>query len=169
MLIIPSDGTSNQDQPKEGHMLFKGVDRVLVLVNDMDKARAFFGDLLGVAFDRTIVDENVQIEVAMSRFGIELGMPLVENHPFITDREGFEKNGGFLSLIVVRVSDFDAAVAHLRERGIEPKAFLDIGGAREAIYDPADTFGLPIVLNEYPDSHGMTAQALGDETLSSRS
>ena len=125
--------------------------------------------------DETIVvladefDQKVEIEVAMSRFGIELGMPLREDHPFITNRESFDKNGGFLSLIVVRVSDFDAAVNHLRERGIEPKGFLEIGGAREAIYDPADTFGLPIVLNEYTDSHGMTAQALGDPTLSSRS
>ncbi len=149
-------------------MLFQGIDRVLAIVDDMDKAKAFFADLLGVSFDRTIIDQNVQLDVAMSRFGLELGSPLIEDHPMVNDRAGFEANGGILRLMVVRVSDLDQAVAHFRERGIEPVSFLDIGGAREAIYDPADTYGIPIVLNEYPDSHGMTAQALGDPTLSSR-
>ncbi len=149
-------------------MLFQGIDRVLTIVDDMDRAKAFFADLLGVSFDTTIIDENVQLEVAMSRFGIELGSPLTEDHPMVNDRAGFEANGGILRLVVIRVSDFEQAVAHFKERGIEPVQLLNIGGAREAIYDPADTYGVPIVLNEYPDSHGMTAQALADPTLSSR-
>ena len=149
-------------------MLFQGIDRVLAIVDDMDRAKAFFSDLMGVSFDRTIVDENVHFEVAMSRFGLELASPMVDDHPMVADRAGFEANGGILSLVVVRVSDFDQAVAHFRERGIEPVRFLNIGDAREAIYNPADTYGVTIVLNEYPDQHGMTPQALADPTLSSR-
>ena len=149
-------------------MLFQGIDRVLALVDDMDRAKAFFSDLLGISFDRTIIDENVQLEVAMSRFGIELGSPLVEDHPMASGRPSFAAHGGDLRLVVIRVADFDQAVAHFKERGIEPTGLLTIGGAREAIYDPADTYGIPIVLNEYPDSHPMTPQALGDPTLSSR-
>jgi hypothetical protein len=149
-------------------MLFQGVDRVLTIVDDIDRAKAFFGDLLGVSFDRTIIDENVQLEVAMSRFGLELASPIIEDHPIVNDRAGFETHGGILRLIVIRVSDFDEAVAHFKQRGIEPTQLLTIGDAREAIYDPADTYGVPIVLNEYPDLHGMTPQALADPTLSSR-
>jgi catechol 2,3-dioxygenase-like lactoylglutathione lyase family enzyme len=150
-------------------MLFQGVDRVLAVVDDIDRAKAFFADLLGVSFDRTIIDENVQLEVAMSRFGLELASPLIEDHPMIDDRAGFEANGGILRLVVIRVSDFDQAVAHFKERGLEPIRLLNIADAREAIYDPADTYGVSIVLNEYPDLHAMTPQALADPTLSSRS
>jgi len=150
-------------------MLFQGIDRVLAIVDDMDRAKAFFADLLGISFDRTIIDENVHFEVAMSRFGLELASPMVENHPMVNDRAGFEAHGGILRLVVIRVSNFDEAVAHFKERGIEPVQFLNIGDAREAVYDPADTYGITIVLNEYPDLHGMTPQALADPTLSSRS
>lgn len=149
-------------------MLFQGIDRVLTIVDDMDRAKAFFADLMGVSFDKTIIDENVQLEIAMSKFGIELGSPMTEDHPMINDKAGFEANGGILRLVVVRVSDLDQAVAHFRERGIEPVSFLNIADAREAIYDPADTYGIAIVLNEYPDMHPMTPQALADPTLSSR-
>ena len=149
-------------------MLFQGIDRVRAIVDDIDRAKAFFADLLGASFDETIIDQNVQLEVAMSRFGLELASPLIEDHPIINDRPAFDAHGGILRLIVIRVSDFDEAVAHFKERGIEPTQLLTIGEAREAIYDPADTYGVSIVLNEYPDLHGMTPQALADPTLSSR-
>jgi catechol 2,3-dioxygenase-like lactoylglutathione lyase family enzyme len=149
-------------------MLFQGVDRVLAIVDDIDRAKAFFSDLLGVSFDRTIIDENVQLEVSMSRFGLELASPMIEKHPIVNDRAGYDAHGGILRIIVIRVSDFDQAVAHFKERGVEPTQMLTIGGAREAVYDPSDTYGVPIVLNEYPDLHGMTPQALADPTLSSR-
>ncbi len=149
-------------------MLFERVDRVLAIVDDIDRAKAFFADLLGVAFDRTIIDENVQLEVAMSRFGLELASPMTEDHPIVNDPAGFTTRGGILRLIVIRVTDFDKAVAHFKERGIEPTQLLTIGAAREAIYDPADTYGVSIVLNEYPEMHGMTPQAIADPTLSSR-
>jgi hypothetical protein len=44
----------------------------------------------------------------------------------------------------------DEAVERFRAKGIEPVGRLEIAQARQAVYDPRETFGIPIVVNEYP-------------------
>lgn len=149
-------------------MLFMGVDRVLGLVDNLDEAKAFFSDVMDVTFDETIVDRNVNLELVQSAFGFELAAPLISDHPMTAGYPNFEAHRGALRLVVIRVSNLDEAVARFRAKGVEPVGGLEIAGAREAFFDPRDTFGIPIVLNEYPDKHPMTLQALADPTLSTR-
>jgi catechol 2,3-dioxygenase-like lactoylglutathione lyase family enzyme len=149
-------------------MLFLGVDRILGLVDDLDEARTFFSDVLDIKFDHTIVDPNVHLDLSMSAFGFELAQPTVADHPMLEGYPSFAANRGALRLVVIRVSDLDEAVARFRAKGIEPIGRLEIADAREAVFDPRDTFGIPIVLNQYPDHHPMSLQAAADPTLSSR-
>jgi len=143
-------------------MLFERVDRVMGLVRDLDKAKAFFSDLLDITFDPVTTDEEVGIKVVHAgRFGFELGSPIPEStHPVSLGDQGYlaEKGEG-MRFLAIKVSSLDEAVAHFKKRGIEPVGFNTVGQGREAMFDPKDTFGIPIVLNEYPDQHPMTEQA----------
>lgn len=143
-------------------MLFERVDRIVTLVKDMEKTKDFFSDLFGIPFDRTIVDEEIGMKIAMAgRFGFELTSPMPTGHPLGESEQRFlEEHGEGMRFIVIKVSDLDKAVQHFKERGIEPVAMNTVGNGREAFFNPRDTFGIPIILNEYPDPHPMTEQAL---------
>ncbi len=150
-------------------MLFERVDRVVSLVRDIEKAKAFFSDLLDISFDETITDKEIGVQVTLAgRFGLELGSPIPTQHPLGQAEQRFlDENGESLRAIVIKVTDLDQAVQHFRDRGIEPVAMNTVGKGREAFYNPQDTFGVPIVLNEYPDPHPMTGQAIAADRNSS--
>ncbi|WP_030539132.1 VOC family protein [Sphingobium sp. DC-2] len=139
-------------------MLFERVDRVIAVVDDIEKAKDFFSDLLGWQFDDVIRDEAQQLAVVhAARHGFELGMPMSDRHPIAAMESKFlAENGPGLRAFVIKVSNLDDAVAHFRARGIEPVAINAIGTAREAFYNAKDTYGVFFILNEYPDPHPMT-------------
>jgi catechol 2,3-dioxygenase-like lactoylglutathione lyase family enzyme len=143
-------------------MLFERVDRVVSLVRNLDKAKAFFSDLLDISFDETITDKEIGVKVTHAgRFGLELVSPIPTEHPMGQAEQRFlDENGECLRFIVIKVADLDQAVQRFRDQWIEPMGMNTVGKGKEAFYNPADTFGVPIVLNEYPDPHPMTGEAI---------
>lgn len=142
--------------------LFERVDRVVIAVRDLGETRDFLQDLLATPFDETIHDENVAMDVVMSgRFGFELVSPFDTNHPAAAlEAKALEEYGPGTRVVVVKVSDMDAAIAHFRERGLEPQFQMSFAAARETGYDLRDRLGITLVLNEYTDEHPMTRQGL---------
>jgi methylmalonyl-CoA/ethylmalonyl-CoA epimerase len=141
--------------------LFESVDRIAVTVWDLEKAMAFFGDLFGITFDDVINDEAAGVKAVYSRFGLELVSPMPVDKPFALSLKQFlEENGEGVNVVTIMVSDVDRAVQHIKDRGIEPIAYVTVGNGREAIFNPKDFYGIPIVLNECPDPHPMTKAAL---------
>jgi hypothetical protein len=138
---------------------FRSLDRIACTVWDINKAKAFFSDIFDMNFDAPIVDEKAGVTVNYSGFGIELVSPLPIDSPFgNSQRQMMEKEGeGGVRVVTIRVDNMDEAIEHIRKRGIEPVALLTIGKGREAVYNPGDFYGLPIVLCSYPQIHPMTA------------
>ncbi|MCL5734125.1 MAG: VOC family protein [Actinobacteria bacterium] len=93
-------------------MSFYGLDRVALVVWDMDKAISFFTQVLGVDFD-VVEDQVEQIRVAHARnkFGLEL-MPPVST----TARLGahvtqlLNDKGEGIDIVAVRVDDIEQAI-----------------------------------------------------------
>lgn len=143
-------------------MVFEGLDRVSVLVKDLDKAVAFFADLFGIRFDGVVEHSSIQIRVAFAGgFGLELASPMSDRTEMsAASLDHLNTKGEGISYVVVKVRDLDAAVARFAERGIRPIAKVGVGDAREAFFDPDDLYGIPLVLNEFSTPHGMTAHAL---------
>jgi methylmalonyl-CoA/ethylmalonyl-CoA epimerase len=149
--------------PKEGETmeLFDGFDRVAVAVRDLEKAMTFFTDVFGITFDEVIDDEAAGVKAVYSRFGLELVSPMPVDKPFALSLQQFlEEKGEGVNVVTIMVGDMDRAMQHIKDRGIKPIALLSAGKGREAIFDPKDFYGIPIVLNECPDPHPMTTAVL---------
>ncbi len=130
-------------------MIFEKVDRVVVAVKDIEKARDFFSDLLGMQFHDIHEDHEFQLKVSLPKnVGIELLAPLTADS--MIGRFIKEKGEGVWA-IVIRVSDLDKAAKIFKEKGIRTVAQLTRCGSREIIFDAKDTYGVLIVINEYPD------------------
>ena len=117
-------------------------------VRDIDAAIELFSGLFGIEFVRFEFTEDVPIErlpsdgsdaqalsssgtiVAMDRTGC---VELIQTSPPVDD-EGMRN-------IHFKVSDIDAAVAHLRSQGFRVVANMRIGGLREAAPRDADVPG----------------------------
>jgi catechol 2,3-dioxygenase-like lactoylglutathione lyase family enzyme len=141
-------------------MLFERIDRVVTLVPDLEAAEEFFSRVFGLRFDETAVDEDLQLKlVHAGRFGLELIEPTGDEQPRAASmRKWLQKHGPGFRTIVIKVSDLDAALARLREHGIEPVGQFALGEAREAFLDPSQTMNISIALNEYPEEHPMTIE-----------
>ena len=140
---------------RRGRELFEDIDRTVIMVRDFDKAVSFFSNLLGVKFD-TFSDEDTGVMVAHSRdgFGLELASPLSDKTPLGADCTRFlEKHGEGLQWVVIKVSNMKEAVQRLKEHGVAPLLTLELdnGKSIETLFNPEDTFGLPIILNEYTE------------------
>ena len=126
-------------------MVFQRVDRVIwnrENEEDFQKTMDFFSGLLDVKFD-VIRDPEAKVMVALSRggFGLELGLPFGrKDSP---------------TMMVIKVTNMDEAVKKFKERGIEVRMLRSVGEAKEASFDPKDTCGIPILLNECPEPHMM--------------
>jgi hypothetical protein len=136
-------------------MLFKGVDRVVIVVWDHRQAVDRFSKLFGIEFDvAEDTVEQVWVAQARSKFGLEVISPIstagsIGAH--LTQK--LEERGEGLDVVVVRVDDLDAAVEAFRNMGMEPTGRMDHGSHREANYAPEQAFGIGLVLNEYEEPH----------------
>jgi len=142
-------------------MSFRGIDRVALVVRDMDAAVAFFSKIFHVGFD-VIDDDLEQIRVAHARdkFGLELVSPMSPDSRLGAHlTELLAQKGECVDVVVVRVDDLDEAVEEFRKAGLEPFGLLDHGDMREAMYDPSHLFGLPLILNDYVEPHPCSVAA----------
>lgn len=143
--------------------------RVVVAVNDSKQAMDDLNDLFGIECYGPYDIEGMSLKVALPRSGgFELISPSSPDDP-----SGFtsllEQKGEGIKSIALRVDDLDAALAELRQKGIESAAAFNNGPLKEAII-PAQpkTHNIEVALNEYPDEDPVgifVARDMGFEPL----
>lgn len=100
--------------------LFTAIDHVGVAVADLDEAIAFYETTFGMRLAHREVNEEQGVAEAMIAVGdsgscIQLLAPLSESS---TIAKFLERNGPGMQQLAYRVSDIDAVMAVLRERGV---------------------------------------------------
>ena len=103
-------------------MKVEKIDHIAIMVKDLKEASKFFADLLGTEFSELGESKEADIRNAMDSLGIELIAPLTPDGPVA---KSLETKGEGLSLVSLKVQDFDEAVAEMKSRGIR-----QIGGVR---------------------------------------
>ncbi|MEW6583499.1 MAG: VOC family protein [Actinomycetota bacterium] len=103
--------------------LFEGVETVFYQVCNMDKAVAFYRDVLGLELKRREGNDWAEFTVG----GVDLALSGELAVP--------PQQGG--ATVVLRTGDIDALEAHLTGNGVRRGRIEDLGGARMLdIYDP---------------------------------
>ncbi len=136
--------------------MLESLDRVIIAVNDLEKSRKFFCDLLDIEFDVVGSSDQLKINGAYSASGLELIEPYGKDS-FLT--KYLEKNGEGIMGIVVKVKDMDAAVKRFEEKGLQKTMELQAGDMREVGFSSKGAHGVEIVLAEYPSKHPATVAA----------
>ena len=116
------------------------IELIILPVTDVDRAKAFYVDALGWNADHdhrvSPTVRFVQVTPPGSACSIAFGESLTEMTP------------GTMSGLQVVVPDADAALAHLREHGVEARGVADLAWGR--FVDFADPDGNAWTLQELP-------------------
>jgi methylmalonyl-CoA/ethylmalonyl-CoA epimerase len=135
-------------------MKVEKIDHVAINVKDLKKAAQFFADLLGTEFSSPAVFKELDLTSLIEPLGIELVEPLTPDGP--TART-IEQRGEGLSLISLKVTNVEEAMAEMKSRGVRLVTLIDRPKMKAAIYHPKDTFGVMIELIEYQSEHPTVA------------
>ena len=95
--------------------VIKRMDHVAVIAKDMDESIKFYTEILGFKFLSTITIEQQGIMSSMLDCGGESLFEIVQ----FTDGRDYNYVDGCYELVGFTVDDLDAAVADLREKGVE--------------------------------------------------
>lgn len=131
-------------------MKIEKIDHVAILVEDVEKAEKFFADLFETKFAALGEVKEMDITSMMEPSGIEIIQPL---SPDGVSARTLKNRGEGLSLLSLKVSNLDEAMAEMKSRGIRLTGQVQSGGMRAAIYHPKDTYGVMIELIEYQTEH----------------
>ncbi len=137
--------------------MFEAIDRIVVAVKDLDKAKEFFSDLLEIDFDETLIDEEFDMRAVYSLLGLEL---VDSTAPGSVIDKYVQAKGEGVFRVVIKVSNMDEAVKRFEDKGVRAVGELTIGGLREVAFHPKDLYGIQIVLAEYKARHPATIAAL---------
>ena len=135
-------------------MKIKRLEHVAITVNDMDKARETWVDVLGIGQE---YEEQIgQTKLAMLPVGQTYIELLQATGPDSPVNDWMEKSGESLWHLCFEVEDIDGAVAELKGKGVkllndEPKP--GHGGSRIVFLDLASTGNVLIELAELPEGH----------------
>ncbi len=137
--------------------LFTAIDHVGVAVVDLDKAIAYYRDVLGMRLAHEESNPDQGVREAMMAVGdsgsyVQLLAPLTPESPI---GRFLDRDGPGLQQVACRVADIDAACATLRERGLrllydEPRR--GTAGARINFVHPKDAGGVLLELVQPPES-----------------
>lgn len=141
-------------------MMFEAIDRIVVAVNDLDRAKDLFSDLMDIAFDEPLVDKQYNMRAVYSFFGLELVESTVPGSAI--DRY-LQARGEGVFRVVIKVTNMNDAVKKFEEKGVRAVGELTIGGLREVVFHPKDTHGMQIVLAEYKAKHPATVAGLEEQ------
>jgi methylmalonyl-CoA epimerase len=136
--------------------VFELIDHVGVAVSDLERATELYEGTFGMNLVHQETVEEQGVEAALLDVGdghVELLRPL---GPETAVGRFIEKRGEGLHHVAYRVGDIDAALAKLRERGIElidSEARVGIRGSRVAFLSPRATGGVLTELVEPADDH----------------
>ncbi len=146
-------------------MKVEKIDHVHVFVKDLDKAIAFFSDILGTKFSGPIdIEEAVNVRCYLEPMGVEL---VASTTPDGVVARTIEKRGEGLAAISFKVPNLDEAVAELQAKGLRLLGWVQVGNLREAQFHPKDAYGVTIELCEYEARQGALAAGLEARSTSS--
>ncbi len=125
------------------------IDHLGIAVNSIEDGKNFWSDVLGLAFEGAETVEEQKVTTAFFPVG-ESEVELLES----TSPDGpvakyIEKRGQGIQHIAFRVDDIDAALAELKEKGIQlidQQPRHGAGGARIAFLHPKATGGVLVEL-----------------------
>lgn len=127
------------------------VDHIGIAVANLDEALKFYTEILGLECQGTEVVDEQKVRVAFLPVG-DTEVELLES----TDPEGpiarfIEKNGEGVQHIAFRVNDIEAAIMHMKEKGmkmIDEKPRYGAGGAKIAFVHPKGTGRVLVELSQ---------------------
>jgi len=137
--------------------MFETIDRIVVAVRDLDKAKKQLSNLLNVDFDLPLVDEEYHMRAVYSLFGLEL---VESTKPGSIIDQYLDARGEGVFRVVIKVTELDSAVKHLEMNGVHPVGEITVGELHEVAFHPKDFHGIQIVLAEYSSNHPATIAAL---------
>jgi len=129
-------------------MKVEKIDHIAIRVKDAKKATKFFADLFETEFSEFGVNKGLDTRnfIDGDGIGIEIVEPLT---PDGATTRAIERRGEGLSLLALKVSNFEEAVAEMKSRGIRQVGAGKLGtGERAALFHPKDTYGVLIALAE---------------------
>ena len=127
------------------------IDHVAVVVEDMETALYFWQDALGLSVTKTESNEAEAVDVAFLPIGesnVELLVPTTQDSGIA---KYVEKRGTGIHHLCIAVSDIEAVMANLSDRGVQlineaPRTRED--GIRYAFVHPKSTGGVLLELYE---------------------
>ncbi len=140
--------------------MFKAeLNRVAIVVKDIDKAMKDLEAMLGCQFYGPFDDPGPGLKVALPRRGgLELVSPAREDDAIGATKLLAEKGEGITGM-GFRVDDIEEAERHMAELGLQPAVRISHNGFKEILYPRQEaTHGLEIALNEFPDANGMAIE-----------
>ena len=127
------------------------IGQVTIAVEDLEKAREFWGDLLNAPFSEPTnvegEDTFKQFDIRASalmpsqRGAISLTAPLNPDGAFSRD---LKRRGPGLRVVSLVVDDFDQALAHIKSRGVRLIGTEDMPDWKSAVFHPKDTYGVTL-------------------------
>ena len=152
------------------------LDHVGIAVSDLQASLAFFKDVLGLHVELTEVIASQQVRATFLQAGQSTLEMLEATGPDSAIAKYLDKRGPGLHHVALRVDDIDAALAHLKGRGvrlIDGQARPGAEGARVAFIHPSAAHGVLVELKQPAPKvemfHTATRRALGDLELISLS
>lgn len=144
-------------------MKIERIDRVAFAVNDVNEVAEFFKQKLGIEFNDNVEAESLNIRVRYNPLGFQLNEAMT---PESDVKKYIDRRGEGFYCIALKVFDIEEAKEELINKGIRHVRDFRVGNLKESVFDPRDTYGIMIVLAEYPDYHGATVAALEYEAKS---
>ncbi|MFZ0132936.1 MAG: methylmalonyl-CoA epimerase [Desulfobacterales bacterium] len=127
------------------------IDHLGIAVNSIDEGKNFWSEVLGLSFEGTETVAEQKVTTAFFPVG-ESEVELLESTaPDGPIAKYMEKKGAGIQHIAFRVADIEAALAELKEKGvqlIDEKPRKGAGGAKIAFLHPKATGGVLVELCE---------------------
>ena len=145
-------------------MSIKRIDHIAIVVPDVEKARGFYEDALGMQITHVEQVDEQEVIVAFLPAGdseIELVEPLTEDSGVA---KYMKKRGAGIHHIALEVEDIEGMLATLKEKDvrlINQEPTRGSGGKRVAFIHPESTFGVLVELYESTPEES----ALRDDTI----
>lgn len=135
-------------------MKFERMELLGVMVQDLDKAMALFGDLFDLEFEQMVFPDDIHFE------DLPVGDPGEELRPLDGFRCAFDSSGFFELIerpegpegvwsIHYKVSDLDEAKERFLAKGLRLVREFVLGDARELVFASDNAHGVRIALLEY--------------------
>jgi methylmalonyl-CoA epimerase len=137
--------------------MIQRIDRIAIAVKDLDRARDFFSDLFAVDFDEPRTHDALGMRGCYSACGLELIEPTREESLI---GRFIQKRGEGLWALVLKVKDMEEAVRAFTAKGLRVAGEVRVGQMREVAFHPKESFGVEIVLAEYPEKHAATVAVM---------